>query len=143
MTKAHSKALTLMKSKPALTAANALNAPAKVVSALDSLVKAATEYAKTRDMEQTKRLEIASRLQVELARVQGDTAALQAAIAQTFELRAATVTGLFEAFDKAQESGNEAASLKALDALVGIACDSPLAGLAAFHRARQGEVFEF
>jgi hypothetical protein len=136
MTQFAKHALTVVKGNPAM-------APAKVAEALGTLVSAARDYAKTREEENTKRLAIAARLQTELARIQCDTETLQLAIQNTFQLRTTTAEGLLKAFDHAHEQGDHTTSLKALDALVGLASDCPLKALADFHRARQGENFEF
>lgn len=101
--------------------------PAMAADAFQSLQTAFFDYKKTVAVEQTKRLDISARRDVELGKIQAQKEILELYLKESFKERSKQIEGLFLALDKGIDCGNMEVVGAAMSSIVAIAKESPLA----------------
>lgn len=103
--------------------------PTQAVDGAKMVYDAWVENVKIHEEEETKRVEIRARKEVDLERIRAQKAILENYLENTFSERKAVISGMFMALDKGIEANNNELIQQSLGAIVSIAKESPLAGI--------------
>lgn len=105
---------------------------ADAMAALTEIVSAAREYNQIREVEQTKRADIAAEEHVQVERINAAEGILREYFDRVFAERAQTNKELFSRLDTAMESGDPQMVHAVVRGIVDLAQSSPLAGIEDF-----------
>lgn len=97
-------------------------------ASVKEVINAWSDYKKTVELETTKRTAIKGWRDTKLAEINSQKEILEIYLRETFKERSVMIGGLFEALDKGLDTGNDQVIGYAMNAIIGIANTSPLAG---------------
>jgi len=100
-----------------------------VVNAFDKLINAQTECHRISEIEQTKREHIRTFRDINVKAIEESSAILRCYLQGIFQERAFVIQEMFDRLDKSLSSGDTQMASFAINAIVSIAKQSPLAGV--------------
>lgn len=112
---------------------------AKAINPMDLIREIATGYtelAKVKQVEHSKRVDIAARRDVELARIEAQRTALMTYLERSFAERSESFSKLFAVVDAAVASGDTGQLATAVSGIVSLAETSPFASLSNLEKTR-------
>lgn len=98
------------------------------VKAFDNLVDAWKTCKITAEVEQTKRESIKANRDVNIKMIEEHASVLKAYLEHSFKERSVTIQGMFDRLDLGLANGNSELASNAIDAIIAITKQSPLAG---------------
>lgn len=117
-----------MKKTPATTGAGTPS-PLQAVEAFNRLVSAYKEYKVTKEVETTKRAQIAAWRDVELTRLDHQRGLLESYLKQTFQERRTVIEGMFNTLDQGIANGDNQLVSMAMQNIISVVQTSPLQGV--------------
>ena len=103
--------------------------PLQAVEAFGQLVSAWKEYKITKEVETTKRAQIAAWRDVELTRLDHQRGLLESYLTQTFQERRTVIEGMFNTLDQGIANGDNQLVSMAMQSIISTVQTSPLQGV--------------
>lgn len=103
--------------------------PLQAVEAFGQLVSAWKEYKITKEVETTKRAQIAAWRDVELTRLDHQRGLLESYLTQTFQERRTVIEGMFNTLDQGIANGDNQLVSMAMQNIISVVQTSPLQGV--------------
>ncbi|MCQ2234974.1 MAG: hypothetical protein MJZ24_09580 [Paludibacteraceae bacterium] len=118
-----------MKNTPATKGPSSPASPLQAVEAFGQLVSAWKEYKITKEVETTKRAQIAAWRDVELTRLDHQRGLLESYLTQTFQERRTVIEGMFNTLDQGIANGDNQLVSMAMQNIISVVQTSPLQGV--------------
>lgn len=118
-----------MKNTPATKGPSSPASPLQAAEAFGQLVSAWKEYKITKEVETTKRAQIAAWRDIELSRLDHQRGLLESYLKQTFQERRTVIEGMFHTLDQGIANGDNQLVSMAMQSIISTVQTSPLQGV--------------